>query len=206
VPVGVLAQVERDEVEPEHLGLDLQVAHPAVGDRVPRRLTQAVAQQLQVGDELLGAWRRRAGDAVVGAPRAAGALLGHVSSTLVDEREELAVWLLRVAVDELGGLVGQPLAQLLEPCRELVADVPRRSLTDRWAWSRSIDRRSSRMASCWCSRSVCSVTSTVTLGLPSRSPPIHDPNRRNEVRSTGCREGIGDRLAQLAVESRGTRS
>ena len=49
-------------------------------------------------------------------------------------------------------------------------------------------------------RSACRSTSAVTNGLPSRSPPIQLPMRRNDGSSTVLQAGSGGR--QLVLERR----
>ncbi len=50
------------------------------------------------------------------------------------------------------------------------------------------------MIICPCWLAACSSVSAVTLGLPSRSPPIQEPICRNGASGAGCAPGVPLRL------------
>ena len=76
-------------------------------------------------------------------------------------------------------------------------EMPYRAEMLRCPCIRSMARWYRRNASALCSRSVSSVTATVTNGLPSRSPPIQLPKRRK----VGMRKGVvGIVVAQRGLQ------
>jgi hypothetical protein len=119
VTARVLAQVEGHEVEAEHLRLDLEVADPAVRQRVAVDAAQALAQRDEVGDQLAGVCVHTGAGAVVRAPGAGRRRLG-AQQHLVDQREVLAVGLAGIAPVDVLGLGRQRAPELVESTGELL--------------------------------------------------------------------------------------
>ena len=209
---GVLADLERGEVEPERPDLPAQLGDLAAGDAVETVGHERVGDLGQLGLELGGravasGQRRRLADER--GPRPA--------QPLGDEPEPLAVRLVGEAPAELA--VG--LGQVLGVARETRGERPRDPVRRRRRGDRLHQPRRDRLVAAQDVVGVDpqrpeSVISAVTPGLPSRSPPIQLPGRRNgptrggrvPVRPVsdgrpGARPVGGSRAASSARYSRG---
>ena len=174
---AVLADLERGEVEAERLDLPAEVLQLAPGDALDAGVDERRLELRELGEEVLGrviAPERRGHPGETGRVRRSRSAMhrGAGGTARPGTAAELARSRAAARRRRRGARHGPGRAARARPADRL----ERRVATASKPW---------RTWSAWM-RMAWSVTSAVTFGFPSRSPPIHEPQRGTRARTAAA--------------------